>query len=59
MNERLKLLSGEKPIALGPTNGQETLAQARLAKSSDTLIVISTTPTYVCFDVQDEGQTNS
>jgi hypothetical protein len=28
MSERLKLISGEEPIALGPTGGQETLAQA-------------------------------
>ena len=28
MNDRLRLLSGNEPLVLGPTDGQETLAQA-------------------------------
>jgi hypothetical protein len=28
MNDRLKLISGDEPLLLGPTQGQETLAQA-------------------------------
>ena len=28
MNERLRLISGSKPLVLNPTDGQETLARA-------------------------------